>query len=186
MKKLLKKHLPGPEIITGNRYLAFLTPWLGHPRLWHMHRRAVALGVAIGLVTGLIPGPLQILMAVIIAIPLRANVIAAAAATFYTNPFTFIPLYLLAYQVGAFFTGAAPDAAKVVPPEFAWSLTRIVDAIPAWFQWMLSLGDTLLIGLLIQASAFAVIGYMATMLLWRVVVTRMWRKRHAGHAKMRP
>ncbi|MBL8515213.1 MAG: DUF2062 domain-containing protein, partial [Betaproteobacteria bacterium] len=140
--------------------------------------------VAIGLITGLIPGPLQILMAVIVAIPLRANVIAAAAATFYTNPFTFIPLYLLAYQVGAFVTGAGPANGGVVPPPFEWSLSRITEAIPAWFQWVLSLGDTLLIGLLIQASAFAVIGYLATMLVWRVVVTRMWRKRHAGHAKM--
>lgn len=179
MKKILKKHLPGPEIITENRYLGFLTPWLGHPRLWHMHRRAVALGVAIGLVTGLIPGPLQILAAVLIAIPLRANVIAAAAATFYTNPLTFIPLYLLAYQVGSLVTGVASHAAPSPPPAFEWSIFEVFEAIPAWFQWMLSLGDTLLIGLAVQASAFAVTGYVATMVVWRVVVTRMWRNRHA-------
>ncbi len=183
MKKILRSRLPGPEIITENRYLAFLSPWLGHPRLWHMHRRAVALGVAIGLVTGLIPGPLQILSAVLIAIPLRANVIAAAAATLYTNPLTFIPLYLLAYQIGRLVTGAPATETPIVPPALDWSLSRLLEAIPAWFNWVVSLGDTLLIGLAIQASAFAVCGYVATMVVWRVVVTRMWRNRHA---KIRP
>ena len=46
INKFLRNKLPGPEIITENRYLRFLSPWLGHPRLWHMHRRSVALGIA--------------------------------------------------------------------------------------------------------------------------------------------
>ena len=57
MKRFLRDKLPKSTSITENKYLRFLTPWLGHPHLWHMHRRSVARGVAIGLVTGLIPGP---------------------------------------------------------------------------------------------------------------------------------
>ena len=85
MKRFLRDKLPKPTSITENKYLRFLTPWLGHPRLWYMHRRSVARGVAIGLVTGLIPGPVQILLAVIIAIPLRANVMVAGSAVFKNN-----------------------------------------------------------------------------------------------------
>jgi uncharacterized protein (DUF2062 family) len=177
LKKFLKRRLPGPEIITANRYLGFLAPWLGHPRLWHMHRRSVALGIAIGLVTGLLPGPVQILLAVLIAIPLRANVLAAAFATFYTNPFTFIPLYMLAYQVGGLVTGEQAGALNV--PQFELTLAGLWTAVPNLFRWMLSLGDTLLIGLAIQATVFAICGYGLTLIVWRIVVTRMWRNRHS-------
>jgi hypothetical protein len=181
LKKLLRTHLPGPEIITGNRYLAFLKPWLGHPRLWHLHRRAVALGIAIGLITGLLPGPVQILLAVLIAIPLRANVLAAACATFYTNPLTFVPLYLLAYNVGAWVTGAGANGAAPAPLEFSWS--DLSSLFPDLLRWMVALGDTLLIGLMVQASAFAVTGYLATLLIWRLVVTRMWLSRRKRRAR---
>ena len=141
-----------------------------------MHRRSVALGIAIGLVTGLLPGPIQVLMALLIAIPLRANVLAAAFATFYTNPITFIPLYMLAYQVGGLVTGEDVNSLNV--PQFEISLANMWTAVPDLFRWLFSLGDTLLIGLAIQATAFAVCGYFLTLILWRVVVTLRWRNRH--------
>src|SRR5258706_8002312 len=129
MKRFLRDNLPKPESITGNKYLRFLTPWLGHPRLWHMHRRGVALGIAIGLVTGLIPGPVQMLAALLIAVPLRANILAAMFATWYTNPLTFVPLYLLAYQIGALVTGEHGN--MLPPPEFNWTLNDIWNVLPA-------------------------------------------------------
>ena len=175
MKKFLKNKLPGPEFITENRYLRFLSPWLGHPRLWHMHRRSVALGIAVGLVTGLLPGPVQILLAVLVAIPLRANVLAAAFATFYTNPFTFIPLYMLAYQIGGMVTGEQIGAMHV--PQVEFTFASMWSSIPELIRWIFSLGDTLLIGLAIQASGFAICGYFLTLIVWRIVVTYRWRNR---------
>ena len=177
MKKFLKNKLPSAESITGNRYLGFLSPWLGHPRLWHLHRRSVALGVAIGLITGLIPGPVQMLLAALIAIPLRANVPAAMFATLYTNPLTFVPLYILAYKVGGLITG---DQGAFVPPNIEFTFSSMWHAIPELYRWFLSLGDTLLIGLAVQAAVTAVCGYVATLVIWRVAVTRRWRNRHAG------
>ena len=175
MKRFLRDNLPKQSSITGNKYLRFLTPWLGHPGLWHMHRRSVARGVAIGLVTGLIPGPVQMLLAVVVAIPLRANVIVACVTTLYTNPFTFIPLYLLAYSLGAFVTGEA--VRNVIPPDFSVSWLEFWKVIPALFDWLVSLGNTLLIGLAVQSIIFAIIGYAATMILWRCIVSRMWSRR---------
>ncbi|MBL0123475.1 MAG: DUF2062 domain-containing protein [Betaproteobacteria bacterium] len=176
MKKFLKNRLPRPEGITSSRYLRFLGPWIAHPRLWHMHRRAVALGIAIGLMTGLIPGPIQMLLAALIAIPLRANIPAAMFATLYTNPLTFVPLYLLAYQVGGLVTGH--HGPVVLPPDIGFSPSGLWNAIPELFHWFVSLGDTLLIGLAIQASVTAICGYFLTLIVWRIVVTRRWRGRH--------
>ena len=175
MKRYLREKLPKPTSITGNKYLRFLTPWLGHPALWHMQRRSVARGVAIGLVTGLIPGPVQMLLAVVVAIPLRANVIVACATTLYTNPFTFSPLYMLAYTIGTLATGE--PMRNVIPPDFSVPWLEFWRVFPAMLDWMASLGSTLLIGLAIQSTIFAITGYMATMLLWRCIVSKMWTRR---------
>ena len=175
MKRFLRDKLPKPESITGNKYLRFLAPWLGHPRLWHMHRRGVALGIAIGLITGLIPGPIQMLMALLIAIPLRANILAAMFATLYTNPLTFIPLYWLAYQIGSLVTGESGGMTS--PPDFVWTLTGLGDLLPQMFHWFVSLGNTLLIGLAIQGIATAIIGYFGTLIVWRCAVSKMWKNR---------
>ncbi len=179
MKRFLRDKLPKPESVLGNKYLRFLRPWLGHPRLWHMHRRSVALGVAIGAVAGLIPGPVQMLAALLIAIPLRANILAAMFATWYTNPLTFIPLYLLAYQIGALVTGE--HAAMMAPPDFSWTWSEMWTLVPQLFHWFLSLGNTLLIGLAIQATVSAILGYVGTLIIWRCVISKMWKNRQLRH-----
>jgi len=183
IRKKLKAKLPTPESIRDSRWLRWCAPLLSHPRLWHLHRRAVALGVAIGLVTGLIPGPIQILMAVVIAIPLRANIPAAAFATLYTNPLTFVPLYILAYHIGQLVTGEY--APLVIPPDTEWSWEGIQLLVPNLLGWVASLGDTLLIGLAIQCTLFALGGYLFTMVAWRIVVTMAWRTRRARRAALR-
>lgn len=176
MRHYLRNWLPRPATILNNRWLSWLKPWLTHPRLWCLHRRSVALGVAIGLLTGLIPGPVQMLVGILIAIPLRANVLATAFATLYTNPLTFIPLYVMAYSLGAWITGES--VTNGIPPAMTFSWAEIGSLIPNLFAWIGSLGSTLLIGLLVQGTIFALLGYLATMLIWRCVVSRLWKRRH--------
>ncbi|MGE0357936.1 MAG: DUF2062 domain-containing protein [Burkholderiales bacterium] len=184
IRRKLRQALPSPESIRGHRWLQWCAPVLSHPRLWHLHRRAVALGVAIGLVTGLIPGPIQMLMAALIAIPLRANIPAAVFTTLYTNPLTFVPLYLLAYQIGRLVTGDA--AAFAAPPDLGWSWAGLTGLVPSLFAWIASLGHTLLVGLAIQCVLFALSGYALTMLAWRVIVTLAWRSRRRRRAGAPP
>lgn len=175
LRRKLKEWLPHPDTIRHQKWIAWCGPVLGHPRLWHLHRRGVALGVAIGLVTGMIPGPIQMLMAALIAIPLRANIPAAVFATLYTNPFTFVPLYILAYSIGRFVTG---DTAPFAPPaDIEWSWQGMSQILPDLLRWIVGLGDTLLVGLAIQLTVFAVLGYMATMIAWRIGVGFAWRRR---------
>lgn len=169
----LKKYLPSATDVNSNRALRIFGRLLSRPSLWHLNRHGVARGVAIGLVTGLIPGPFQILGAAALAIVLRANLAVAALTTFYTNPITFVPLYILAYKIGAFATGTTAP-----PPAIGeFKALGILSMLKQGVLWIYSLGDTLLIGLAIQSSLFAVVGYFAVQLGWRWIVQRKWNRR---------
>ena len=169
----LKKYLPSAADINSNRALRIFGRLLTRPSLWHLNRHGVARGVASGLVTGLIPGPFQILGAAALAIGCRANLAVAALTTFYTNPITFVPLYILAYKVGAFATGATAPP----PPIAEFKALGVFDMIKQACLWVYSLGDTLLIGLAIQSTIFALVGYFAVQFGWRWVVRRKWIRR---------
>ena len=106
MRKLLKRYLPDHSAVHGNRWLAMFGSTLLHPRLWHLNRHSAAGAVAVGLFCGLIPGPFQMLGAAICCIVLRVNLPLALLTTLYTNPFTIVPLYFVAYSMGAWVLGS--------------------------------------------------------------------------------
>ena len=168
MRKHLHRYLPTPEAILAKPWCAPFRPWLGHPSLWHLNRRSIPGAVAIGLFCGLIPGPFQMLSALILAIPLRKNVPLALGLTFYTNPLTIVPLYVVAYEYGRLLVGGGAQPRHLVPDS--WDL-------PALWQWMLGLGKPLALGLVALALTLAVVGYFAAALAWRLHVVRAWRKR---------
>lgn len=181
LRRFFKRHLPNAESVESNRFLRIFGPLLRKPKLWQLHRKGVATGVAIGLVTGLFPGPIQMLGSAILALLLRANLPVALLTTFYTNPFTFIPLYMLAYKIGALVTGGNSE---VIPPmDFQWNWAHIKSMVPDTLTWLSSLGHTLVVGLAIQCALFATVGYFAVMIAWRCWVIRQWRARpHARRA----
>jgi len=173
-RKFFRKYLPDHEAVRANRLVARFGTLVHHPNLWHLNRRSVSGGVAVGLFSGLVPGPFQMLTAACLAIPLRVNLPVALVTTLYTNPFTIVPLYLVAYELGAMLTGVrAADMA--VPPDF--SLGHIGEWIRATGEWALSLGKPLAVGLVALAVALAVIGYVAVQLAWRAYVVLAWRRR---------
>src|SRR5436190_21351507 len=140
LRKLFRKYLPEPEVVLAKRWAAPFRPWLGHPNLWHLNRRSVPGAVAIGLFCGLIPGPVQMLGALLCAIPARKNVPLSMAVTVYTNPLTIVPLYLIAYAYGKAILGDSGPDSPIVPCAWDWTLRTFWD-------WMMSLGKPLGIGL---------------------------------------
>ena len=173
MRKHLKKYLPSHEAIHNNRWLRPFRNSLLHPRLWHLNRHSAAGAVAVGMFCGLIPGPLQMLGAAACALVFRVNLPLAMFVTLYTNPFTIVPLYLLAYQIGRLATG--DHSGFVDPPAF--DMTRFVAWTEAMQQWMLGVGKPLGIGLVLLAITLAVAGYFLTKAVWRVWLIRAWRRR---------
>lgn len=176
MRKLFRKYLPSHEAILQSRWARPFGSWLRHPNLWHLHRRSVAGGVAIGLFAGLIPGPLQMIGAAILAVLFRANLPVALFTTLYTNPFTILPLYVVAYEYGAFVIGHhnGVTSASLQLPEMDWSNWTTV--LPAWF---VSLGKPFAVGLPLLAVTLALLGYVGVRLLWRGMVVWEWRRRAA-------
>lgn len=167
--------MPDAESVRASRVVAPFARWLTHPNLWHLNRRSVPGAVAIGLFSGLVPGPLQMLTALFLAVPLRQNLPVALLATFYTNPFTIVPLYLLAYQYGALLLGAEQRADRISMYEMDWG--DWTGSLHALLDWALALGKPLGVGLVALALTLAVIGYFAVRLGWRAYVVLAWRAR---------
>jgi uncharacterized protein (DUF2062 family) len=177
-RKHFRKFLPDGDTVRGHKYLAWLGTWLQHPNLWHLNRDSVAGGFAIGLFAGLVPGPLQMLVAVLLAIPLKKNLPVALLTTFYTNPFTIAPLYLLAYGYGRLLLAASDHPAAPLQP-FEWDWTHWFDSAQAFALWAVALGKPLAVGLVALALTLAALGYAAVRLGWRIYVVLAWRRRGA-------
>lgn len=172
MKKFIRSRLPSAASIQTISWLQPIAHWLRHPNLWHLHRRSVAGGFALGLFCGLVPGPLQMISAALLAIWLRVNLPVAIFTTFYTNPFTIVPLYLFAYQIGVWVLGEGDVADVRAFPEL-----HLHDWFDPLWNWLLSLGKPILVGLPILALCLGVFGYLLVRLGWRLRVVWKWRHR---------
>ncbi|MEO8343267.1 MAG: DUF2062 domain-containing protein [Gallionella sp.] len=174
MRKFIHRFLPAYETVKNQRWLKPFGRWLHQPNLWHLNRRSVAGGAAVGMFCGLIPGPLQMIGAALLAILLRVNLPVAAFTTLYTNPFTIVPLYMLAYEMGAWLSGVHSGTAMVPLsfPELHWG-----NWLSDFWGWLKTLGKPLLIGLPLLAIGLAIIGYFAVRLAWRVGVIVQWQRR---------
>lgn len=140
---------PTRERLLANRWLRPLAGRMADPALWRATRRSVRLGVAIGLFSGFILPLGQIPLAILIALPLRANLLVAASATLVTNPLTFPLIYWAAYGLG--------------------------DAVIGWRAAAVTSGGVLaplVTGLAILAGFGTIVGYAAAELAWRCRVRR--------------
>jgi len=163
--KFLRKYQPALDAVRDHPLCLRYASWLRHPGLWYFNRRSVPGAFAIGLFAGLVPGPFQMLVALLIAVPLRKNIPVALATTFYTNPLTIVPLYVLAYAYGHFLMGTHALDVHIDPLHMHWSE-------------ILALGKPLGLGLVALALTLAAIGYAAVEIAWRIYVVRAWRRRN--------
>src|SRR5581483_9489411 len=135
---------------------------------------------SVGLFAGLIPGPFQMIGAALLAVVLRVNLPLAVFVTLYTNPFTIVPLYVLAFTLGSLVTGWSGAAAPVSPPDlFQLPLN---DWLPALGSWVGAMGKPLFMGLLLLALTLAASGYVAADAAWRLYVRWNWRKRRLARS----
>lgn len=181
-RKFFRKLLPSHETVRNHRHIARFGPWLQHHNLWHLHRRSVAGGIAVGLFAGLIPGsnPVQFTAAALLAIAFRVNLPLAVFVTLYSNPFTIVPLYIVAFKLGQLVLLESGGQLE----EFAFSLEGkgFGEWIPAALHWLASVGKPLVVGLPVLAVLLALIGYFATYGAWRLYVRCAWQRRRRKRA----
>ncbi len=158
--------LPTRASVEEHRFLSLFGRWLLHPALWRLSRRSVAGGVAAGLLCGLIPGPFQMIGAGLVAVLMRWNAAVAMAVTFYTNPLTIIPIYMVAYRLGMVIIepGAPLNVAAITPPNF--DFTRMGDSFASLWAWMVSLGWPLALGLVALGVILSIAGYVIVWFGW--------------------
>lgn len=180
-RKFIRKWLPDAQTVQNNRLLRWLGPVLRHPRLWHINRRGIALGLAIGVFMGLLIPLAQIPLSAVLAIAVRANLPIAIASTLVTNPFTFAPLYYVAYRIGGMLVGT--DDPAVTEESLAREFGGLTDWLGYWYEKVMGLGRPLVVGLAIIASVGAVLAYFGVMLLWRLHVLLRLHRRRRRHGR---
>lgn len=176
-RKFFRKHLPSHATISANRHVSRFGSLLTHHNLWHLHRRSAAGGVAVGLFAGLIPGsnPVQFTAAALLAIGFHVNLPLALIVTLYSNPFTIVPLYYLAFKLGQLALLENGGTLPALP--FHLEGQSFSEWLSAAFGWLTSVGKPLLIGLPLLALLLSAVGYIAVRWGWRYYIVRTWRAR---------
>lgn len=174
LRAWIERLKPSVQKITRHPWVVRYVPALSDPDLWHLNRRSTARGVAVGLLCGLIPGPVQVAGAIALSLLWRANFPLAAITTLYTNPFTIVPLYLVAYEYGRLFF---PDSTAAPPAFHLPPGAGIASFVPALSAWMIGLGKPLAVGLVLLATTLAATGWVIVRVGWRCHAVWAWRRR---------
>lgn len=178
---MLKRFLPSHDSIKNSRLLRWLGPRLHDPSLWHINRRAVARGVAIGAFFGLMIPVAQIPAAAVFALMLRANLWIAAVSTLVSNPFTYAPLYYFAYRLGAALLGAPAASSDAIEAQAGAAVGGVAEV----WNWVMGVGQPLVLGMLVMAVTGALVGYVAARFFWRIRVLVRRKRRAEGRSARR-
>lgn len=166
----LRSHVPSRHTVHDSRLLRPFAKQLSQPNLWHLNHRSVPRGVAIGLGVGVIIPVMHIVIASLVAIPARANVMLAAAFTLVVNPLTIPPLYYAAYRVGLW---ELHHEAAVDPAAAAQASGELGKLL----FWIHEASGPIALGVLTIAIAAAALGYVVSLLVWTLWTRSKWRAR---------
>ncbi len=164
-KKLIKKYLPHPDIITKNRWIKKLGPRLQEPDLWHINRKSCSGAAALGMFCAFVPVPFQMLMAAIGAIIFRYNILIAVPMVWVSNPVTMPPMFYFCYWVGAWLLGVEVGELDF-ELSFDWLMTGLLEI---WQPFLL--------GCLVVGLACALLTLGVVRLFWRYHIWTHIRRR---------
>ncbi|HEY9035921.1 MAG TPA: DUF2062 domain-containing protein [Pseudomonadales bacterium] len=166
-RRLLKKYLPTPEKIRQHESLnRVLGKVLHEPNLWHINRYSTAVGMGIGLFCAFLPIPMQMLLAAVLAIGLRANLPISVSLVWITNPLTMAPIFYFCYRLGAWMLNIQARAPQHehIHWNFQWVMERMTE-----------IGGPLLLGSITCAVILGLAGYGLVILGWRANI--LWKLR---------
>ena len=149
------------------RVLFALLSCFDDPRAWAFNRRSIAGAVATGLFIAWMPVPGQMIIAACCAAMLRVHVPLSVVMVWFTNPLTVAPLGYVAWLTGSMVLGSPQPTARLE----TFGVERLMAV------WNDSWPE-LLVGCLFAGAATAIIGYLGTLLLWRISTIRRWRGRN--------
>jgi len=157
----------------SRRYRQKEQPWylhplryvMDHPVYFSVNRKTVTRAIWIGVFVSFIPIPMQMLVAVLLALLARVNIAVAAIGVWVTNPFTMVPLFYLAYRLGAVMLNM-PIEPWPTDMDFS-SFSKDMGAI-----WKATLYGGIFVGL-----SSATVCYIAANAIWRFSTAVKYRER---------
>jgi len=164
-RRLFRKITPRSETLRTHWALKPFKRFFGDPRLWSLQRRTVTPAFGAGLAICFLPLPIHFPLAAITAIFCRIHVPTIMLTLMLMNPLTFVPLFLLAYKVGAIVTGTPPSNFQF---EMSWD----------WVQNGLGANwKPFLVGCGLTGALFGLVGWAVLDLIWRYSVRKRYRER---------
>ncbi|CAA0091689.1 Uncharacterised protein [BD1-7 clade bacterium] len=151
--------------------MRLLSRWLHKADVWHFNRRYVSRAALIGLFCAFIPLPMQMVIAGIACIFVRANLPLSIVFVWITNPLTIAPIFYACYRLGAFILDIqAVDYSS----QINWE----------WFQAQFhQIVEPLFLGSFIVGTFASALGYTVIDLLWRRHTVKRWHNRKKRSAK---
>jgi uncharacterized protein (DUF2062 family) len=175
-RKTLSHYLPERERILQARSLQFLRRHLAEPGLWHLNRRSASRAMFLGLYCALIPLPVQMLLAALGAIAMRANLPLCVALVWLHNPLTILPILYYSYVLGCHLLGW--------PALDAGSLEHLLLHRSGGVVSHQGVVLPLLLGSQLAGLVAGATGYAGMRLYWRWHVLRAWQRRNSARTKL--
>jgi uncharacterized protein len=167
-RRLLQKIVPDAEALRGRWAVRLFGERMADPQLWTLHRRAVTYGFGAGLAICFVPLPVHLLLTVAAALIWRLNIPVTYGTTWlFTNPFTAVPVYYLAYRVGTAVLGLPRQHFRFVA-DWRWFRHGL---LPVWQPFV--------VGCLVCAVVGGLLGWLLLEMVWRWHVRNRYRTRHA-------
>jgi uncharacterized protein len=129
----------------------------------------LARGMAAGVFAGSFPlFGLQIVIGVAVATVLRGNRMMAAAATWVSNPLTYVPIFAFNYQIGALLLGGGPV-----------ETFQHLDSLRSWMD----MGTEVSVRLMLGSTIVGVIAGVATYYGGLPLIRQLRSRRLSRHQK---
>jgi uncharacterized protein (DUF2062 family) len=173
-----RTHFPTREKLEKNRWIRPFAHRVLKPDLWRFNRRSVPRGIALGLFTGIAIPFAHSPVAALCAVVVRANVPVAIATTWTSNPLTWALIFPAAI-------GISNVLGFHVDMTAFRHLLHSDASLGQWAHWLLSkAAPALMLGLLVEATVVAAVGYAAAAFGWRFWVgQKRVRTRKARHQR---
>jgi uncharacterized protein (DUF2062 family) len=165
-RRFLKRFTPTPGSLERRWFLRLFGARISDPRLWGLCRRGVTGAFGVGLAICFVPLPVHLVLSSLVAVAWRLNLPVIIGTVLLINPVTIVPVYYVAYRVGAAFLGVSPQRFHF---ELSWG----------WLQNGLGpIWKPFLVGCLVSGVVAGVLGWIALELVWRWRVASRYRTRH--------
>ncbi|WP_404418405.1 DUF2062 domain-containing protein [Marinospirillum sp.] len=164
-RKFIKRYLPKPEKLRGQKSLGFLSEHLADPSLWTLTRRSVGGAFSIGLFFAFIPMPFQMIAAAFLAILFRVNLPIAVGLVWVSNPLTMPGMFYVSYLLGSWLMDV-----PLQPPNTDGMLEWVINRFGQIWQ-------PLLLGSVLLGAIASLLSNIGVRLVWRWYVSMQWKRR---------